>query len=163
MEAANARRNLKDFLSMYNQFTETCFERCVQNLNYRILTAQEEICTAKCIDKLVNVNHRQIFKYMEINPLNRKLDEIGVGADQAAAQSLPPTTTTANGLAEDAVQQAPQVAAVEGTSRPQEEGVADITVADSAAPIAGISNEDMKQASSGTDLMNDTQTDMEKR
>ncbi|XP_071504181.1 mitochondrial import inner membrane translocase subunit Tim10 B-like [Diadema antillarum] len=163
MEAANARRNLKDFLSMYNQFTETCFERCAQNLNYRILTAQEEICTAKCIDKLVNVNHRQIFKYMEINPLNRKLDEIGVGADQAAAQSLPSTTTAPTGLAEDAVEQAPQVTAAEGTSGSWEESAADMTVADAASPAAGISDEDMKQASSGTDSMNDTLTDMEKR
>lgn len=26
---------------MYNQFTETCFTRCVQNLNYRVLTPAE--------------------------------------------------------------------------------------------------------------------------
>ncbi|XP_780102.1 mitochondrial import inner membrane translocase subunit Tim10 B [Strongylocentrotus purpuratus] len=76
MEGDNARRNLRDFLSMYNQFTETCFTRCVQNLNYRVLTPAEDSCTSNCISKLINVNHREISTYMEINPLNRRLNEM---------------------------------------------------------------------------------------
>ncbi|XP_054754661.1 mitochondrial import inner membrane translocase subunit Tim10 B-like [Lytechinus pictus] len=72
---------------MYNQFTETCFTRCVQNLNYRVLTPMEETCTSKCISKLINVNHREISVYMEINPLNRRLNQMN-----SEEQGLQPET-----------------------------------------------------------------------
>lgn len=90
MDGELARRNLRDFLSMYNQFTETCFDRCIQNLNYRVLTPDEESCTSKCVSKLINVNHRQISVYMEINPLNRRLNEMGSGTNPEELQNPAP-------------------------------------------------------------------------
>ena len=35
-------RNFKDFLSIYNQMSEMCFNRCVINLNHRQLTEEEQ-------------------------------------------------------------------------------------------------------------------------
>ncbi|PIK41555.1 putative mitochondrial import inner membrane translocase subunit Tim10 B-like [Apostichopus japonicus] len=72
-QAEAARRNMKDFLTMYNNFTESCFNSCARNFNYRSLTPEEQRCTDRCTDKLVNINHRLISVYVEINPMNRQL------------------------------------------------------------------------------------------
>ncbi|XP_038055750.1 mitochondrial import inner membrane translocase subunit Tim10 B-like [Patiria miniata] len=80
-----ARRNLKDFLSMYNQFTELCFNHCIQNLNYRHMIPEEVACANRCAEKLVNVNHRLITTYMEINPLHKQA--AALEAAQAEATS----------------------------------------------------------------------------
>ncbi|KAJ8028124.1 Mitochondrial import inner membrane translocase subunit Tim10 B [Holothuria leucospilota] len=78
-----ARRNMKDFLTMYNTFTESCFNSCVKNFNYRYLTEEEKKCSENCTSKLVNINHRLISVYMDINPMNRQL-----AANQAQPANL---------------------------------------------------------------------------
>ena len=41
-------RNFKDFLSIYNQMSEMCFNRCVINLNHRQLTEEERnLCASR--------------------------------------------------------------------------------------------------------------------
>ncbi|XP_002737369.1 mitochondrial import inner membrane translocase subunit Tim10 B-like [Saccoglossus kowalevskii] len=66
-----AARNFKDFLTQYNKFTESCFGHCIANLNYRLLSQEEEACIDKCSSKLININHRMIGTYMELNPMNK--------------------------------------------------------------------------------------------
>ncbi|XP_072040702.1 mitochondrial import inner membrane translocase subunit Tim10 B-like [Amphiura filiformis] len=87
------RRNLRDFLQMYNKFTEECFTRCIQNLNYRAVTPEEQACTDRCATKLVNINHRLIWKYMEINPLNKQLAQLEAQAAQEQQQQVDGTAT----------------------------------------------------------------------
>ncbi|XP_022084477.1 uncharacterized protein LOC110975911 isoform X2 [Acanthaster planci] len=72
---------------MYNQFTELCFNHCVQNLNYRHLIPEEEVCANRCAEKLIHVNHRLISTYMEINPLHKQA--AALEAAQAEAASSP--------------------------------------------------------------------------
>ncbi|XP_029457755.1 mitochondrial import inner membrane translocase subunit Tim10 B [Rhinatrema bivittatum] len=61
-------RNLRDFLLVYNKMTEICFSRCVSNLNYRILTMEEEQCLDSCAVKLIRSNHRLMAAYVELMP-----------------------------------------------------------------------------------------------
>ena len=35
-------RNFRDFLSVYNQMSESCFNRCIINLNQRNLSEEEK-------------------------------------------------------------------------------------------------------------------------
>ncbi|XP_077984121.1 uncharacterized protein LOC144438817 [Glandiceps talaboti] len=86
MDEKAAVRNFRDFLTVYNTFTEKCFNHCVSNLNYRILTPEEEICVDRCASKLVNVNHRLIGTYMEVSPLAKMMgseDQGQIAASQA--------------------------------------------------------------------------------
>lgn len=51
-------RNFKDFLTIYNQMSEMCFNRCVVNLNGRNLTEEESACTDVCAEKQMKYNNR---------------------------------------------------------------------------------------------------------
>ncbi|NXF88497.1 T10B translocase, partial [Eubucco bourcierii] len=59
---------LRDFLLVYNRLTELCFRHCVSNLNYRLLTGQEEQCLEGCAGKLVHANHRLVRAYVATMP-----------------------------------------------------------------------------------------------
>uniref|UniRef100_A0A6M2CNE5 Mitochondrial import inner membrane translocase subunit n=1 Tax=Rhipicephalus microplus TaxID=6941 RepID=A0A6M2CNE5_RHIMP len=63
-----ALRNFRDFLLIYNRMTEMCFRQCVNNLNYRELTPDESQCVDHCAGKTINVNHRMMSVYMEVQP-----------------------------------------------------------------------------------------------
>ncbi|XP_067888859.1 mitochondrial import inner membrane translocase subunit Tim10 B isoform X2 [Heterodontus francisci] len=42
-------RNLRDFLLVYNKMTESCFNKCVTNLNYRTVTLAEKTSSLKTV------------------------------------------------------------------------------------------------------------------
>ncbi|XP_062549909.1 mitochondrial import inner membrane translocase subunit Tim10B-like [Armigeres subalbatus] len=57
-------RNLKDFLTLYNQVTELCFKSCVDNLFGRELSSDEIRCTDNCVGKFSSVNQRLMQVYV---------------------------------------------------------------------------------------------------
>jgi len=61
-------RNLRDFLTLYNSLTETCFNHCVIDLNHRDLVNTEESCLYRCIDKHINSNRRAMTVFTDIGP-----------------------------------------------------------------------------------------------
>ncbi|XP_067888858.1 mitochondrial import inner membrane translocase subunit Tim10 B isoform X1 [Heterodontus francisci] len=61
-------RNLRDFLLVYNKMTESCFNKCVTNLNYRTVTLAEESCINNCAGKLIHTNHRLMSAYVQLMP-----------------------------------------------------------------------------------------------
>ncbi|XP_059819498.1 mitochondrial import inner membrane translocase subunit Tim10 B [Hypanus sabinus] len=61
-------RNLRDFLLVYNKMTESCFNKCVTNLNYRNLTHIEETCISGCAGKQICTNHRLMSAYIQLMP-----------------------------------------------------------------------------------------------
>ncbi|XP_071609304.1 mitochondrial import inner membrane translocase subunit Tim10 B isoform X2 [Heliangelus exortis] len=67
-------RNLRDFLLVYNRMTQLCFQHCVCNLNYRLLTGEE--CLEGCTGKLLRSNHRLMGAYLGMVPtlLQRRRD-----------------------------------------------------------------------------------------
>nr|XP_013814201.1 PREDICTED: mitochondrial import inner membrane translocase subunit Tim10 B [Apteryx mantelli mantelli] len=82
-------RSLRDFLLVYNRMTELCFQRCVSNLNYRVLTRPEEMCLDSCAGKLVHSNHRLMSAYVALMPsiVQRRVSDYEASAAQAAANS----------------------------------------------------------------------------
>lgn len=59
-------RNLKDFLTLYNQVTELCFKSCVDNLFGRDLSSDEIRCTDNCVGKFSSVNQRLMQVYVGV-------------------------------------------------------------------------------------------------
>lgn len=80
---------LKDFLLLYNKITESCFVHCVNQLGQRDLTQDECRCVDVCTKKYVNVNHKVMQVYMEVQPqiVNRKIEEMNKQQAAMAAKA----------------------------------------------------------------------------
>lgn len=61
--------NFKDFLQLYNQMSEMCFNRCVINLNDRSLTSEEKSCSDVCAEKQMKFNNRLMGVYVVEQPI----------------------------------------------------------------------------------------------
>ena len=70
-------RNFRDFLSVYNQMSESCFNRCIINLNQRNLSEEEKACTDVCAEKQMKYNNRIMGVYVVEQPIatERKMKE----------------------------------------------------------------------------------------
>lgn len=62
---------------LYNKISEDCFRKCVYNMTQRNLDDEEARCISTCVQKHVNVNHKTMEFFAEINPIfqQRKLEE----------------------------------------------------------------------------------------
>ena len=97
-------RNFKDFLSIYNQMSEMCFNRCVINLNHRQLSEEEQVCSDVCAEKQMKYNNRIMGVYVveqpiaterkmkeaeeQANTVMNKLKEHGVEVDSLSQEEL---------------------------------------------------------------------------
>ncbi|XP_065883654.1 mitochondrial import inner membrane translocase subunit Tim9-like [Dysidea avara] len=55
----------KDFMSTFNQVTESCFTDCVNDFTTRRLTKQEADCTMHCVDKYIKMTQRLSLRLQE--------------------------------------------------------------------------------------------------
>ncbi|CAB4069094.1 unnamed protein product [Lepeophtheirus salmonis] len=62
-----ALRNFREFLEIYNQMSELCFNRCIDNLHSVRLSKEESECTDLCAGKHMTVNHKVLSSFMN-NP-----------------------------------------------------------------------------------------------
>jgi len=69
-------RNFKDFLLVYNQMSEICFNRCIVNLNSRNLSEEEAACSDVCVSKQMKFNQKAMGVYMVEQPkmLEKKME-----------------------------------------------------------------------------------------
>ena len=97
-------RNFKDFLSIYNQMSEMCFNRCVINLNHRQLSEEEQVCSDVCAEKQMKYNNRIMGVYVveqpiaterkmkeaeeQANTVMNKLKEQGIDVDNLSQEDL---------------------------------------------------------------------------
>ncbi|XP_074466967.1 mitochondrial import inner membrane translocase subunit Tim10 B [Sebastes fasciatus] len=115
MEAEGQLRNLRDFLLVYNRMTESCFQRCSSNFNYRNLTMDEERCVDSCAGKLIRSNHRLMSTYVQLMPrmVQRRMEEMeskaaenakaAEAAAAAAAHVEPPAIEAASPASQTAI------------------------------------------------------------
>ena len=77
MDTEAGLRNFRDFLSLYNQMSEMCFNRCVINLNHRQLSQEEQVCADVCAEKQMKFNNRIMGVYVVEQPIatERKMKE----------------------------------------------------------------------------------------
>ena len=69
LDADPGLRNFRDFLQLYNQMSEMCFNRCVINLNNRNLSDEERACTDVCAEKQMKYNNRIMNTYIVEQPI----------------------------------------------------------------------------------------------
>ncbi|XP_043465435.1 mitochondrial import inner membrane translocase subunit Tim10 B-like [Leptopilina heterotoma] len=80
-------RNFRDFLLLYNQISETCFNHCTNTFLTREISSYEDICVSNCAQKFVNTNHRVMEVYSEILPIfTKKMMEQQAAQAAAAAE-----------------------------------------------------------------------------
>ncbi|XP_064414193.1 uncharacterized protein LOC135356584 [Latimeria chalumnae] len=95
MEPEHQLRNLRDFLLAYNRMSEICFNRCASNMNYRLLTMEEEKCLDNCAGKLIHSNHRLMGAYVQLMPaiVQRRITDYeskAAVAEKDLSPELPP-------------------------------------------------------------------------
>ncbi|XP_042214812.1 mitochondrial import inner membrane translocase subunit Tim10B-like [Homarus americanus] len=83
-------RQFKDFLVLYNQISERCFNLCVTGFNNRELSEIETACVDRCVGKHISVNHKIMSVYTEVQPiyLQKRIDEMNKQVEQAQQQNL---------------------------------------------------------------------------
>ncbi|XP_064113094.1 mitochondrial import inner membrane translocase subunit Tim10 B-like [Macrobrachium nipponense] len=91
-EVESQFRQFKDFLYLYNQISEKCFDLCITRLHQRDLTETETACVDTCVGKQVSVNHKIMAVYSEVQPIymQKRLDEMNkqIEAQQQMAAQL---------------------------------------------------------------------------
>ncbi|XP_029158772.1 mitochondrial import inner membrane translocase subunit Tim10 B-like [Nylanderia fulva] len=80
-------RNLKDFLVLYNQISETCFKKCANTFLSREITSDEDLCINNCAQKYIHANHKIMEIFVEVQPImvRRRMEE--VNSTQAALEA----------------------------------------------------------------------------
>lgn len=65
----------KDFLQLYNEMTEMCFQRCVVNINVRKLDAEEISCVDSCVEKFITYNNKLMQNFVRAQSvlLNKRI------------------------------------------------------------------------------------------
>ena len=61
--------NFRQYATVYNELTETCFSSCVHDLGQRRLNGEESACADTCADKLIRATNRMVWRIAELNPL----------------------------------------------------------------------------------------------
>ncbi|XP_051161447.1 mitochondrial import inner membrane translocase subunit Tim9-like [Leptopilina boulardi] len=80
-------RNFRDFLLLYNQISETCFNHCTNTFLTREISPNEDVCVNNCAQKFVNTNHRVMEVYSEILPIfTKKMMEANAAQVAAAVE-----------------------------------------------------------------------------
>ena len=87
-EEESGLRNFRDFLTVYNQMSEMCFQRCVVSMNSRELTGEEQACADVCAEKQMKFNNRIMGVYLAEQPkaTERKMKEAEEQAEAAVAR-----------------------------------------------------------------------------
>ena len=64
-----AASNFRQYATVYNELTETCFSSCVHDLGQRRLNEEEAACADTCAAKLIQATNRMVWRVAELNPL----------------------------------------------------------------------------------------------
>ncbi|XP_014209619.1 mitochondrial import inner membrane translocase subunit Tim10 B [Copidosoma floridanum] len=81
-------RNFKDFLLLYNQISDSCFNRCANSFYTRECEPDEEKCVELCTNKFVLMNHRVMKTFMEVQAVivQKRMEELSAGQAAMEAQ-----------------------------------------------------------------------------
>ncbi|XP_063928229.1 mitochondrial import inner membrane translocase subunit Tim10 B [Zophobas morio] len=88
---ASGLRNFKDFLQLYNQMTERCFYRCIENTNSRHLTPSEIECSEECATKFIKFNNKLMMNFVnrQNDIMSRRIKEAEQMAENNQAVTVP--------------------------------------------------------------------------
>ncbi len=67
MEQIISDRQVNDTMQMYSTLVSRCFKDCIHDFTSKKLTAKENKCLDKCLDKFVKYSERVSLRFGELN------------------------------------------------------------------------------------------------
>lgn len=61
------KKQMKDFMNMYSNMVQRCFDDCVNDFTTKSLHSKEEGCVMKCVDKHLKSSERIGQRFQEQN------------------------------------------------------------------------------------------------
>ncbi|KJA16480.1 hypothetical protein HYPSUDRAFT_71323 [Hypholoma sublateritium FD-334 SS-4] len=61
------KRQMQDFLRMYSNLVEKCFNTCVNDFTSKALSSKEETCIMNCTEKFIKHSERVGARFAESN------------------------------------------------------------------------------------------------
>ncbi|GAA5852256.1 hypothetical protein JCM3775_003913 [Rhodotorula graminis] len=66
-EAMMQQKQMKDFMSLYQNLVERCFTSCCNDFTSKALSSKEEFCVNTCADKFLKHSERVGLRFSEQN------------------------------------------------------------------------------------------------
>ncbi|KAH7113825.1 Tim10/DDP family zinc finger-domain-containing protein [Dendryphion nanum] len=61
------KKQMKEFMNMYSNLVQQCFDGCVNGFESKSLTSREESCVMRCVDKHMKASQRLGDRFQEQN------------------------------------------------------------------------------------------------
>jgi len=61
------RKQVKDFMNLYSNLVQRCFNDCVNDFTSKSLASKEEACVFRCVDKFMKASERLGERFQEQN------------------------------------------------------------------------------------------------
>ncbi|KAK4506714.1 hypothetical protein PRZ48_000447 [Zasmidium cellare] len=73
------RKQMKDFMNMYSNLVQRCFNDCVTDFTSKSLASKEEGCVMRCVDKFLKSSERLGERFQEQNAAMAQQGGMGLG------------------------------------------------------------------------------------
>ncbi|KAK4635514.1 Mitochondrial import inner membrane translocase subunit tim9 [Fulvia fulva] len=73
------RKQMKDFMNMYSNLVQRCFNDCVSDFTSKSLLGKEEACVMRCVDKFLKSSERLGERFQEQNAQMAQQGGMGMG------------------------------------------------------------------------------------
>ncbi|EWC46606.1 mitochondrial import inner membrane translocase subunit tim9 [Drechslerella stenobrocha 248] len=64
-QAVVEKRQMKEFMTMYSNLVQRCFDDCINDFTSKTITNKEEGCINKCVDKWLKGSERMGQRFAE--------------------------------------------------------------------------------------------------
>jgi len=61
------RKQMKEFMTMYQNLVQKCFDDCINDFSSKSLGSREENCVMRCVDKSLKASERLGNRFQEQN------------------------------------------------------------------------------------------------
>ncbi|KAF2453609.1 Tim10/DDP family zinc finger-domain-containing protein [Lineolata rhizophorae] len=67
LQSIMERKQMKEFMTMYSNLVQSCFDSCINDFTSKSLGSREESCVMRCIDKHLKSSERMGNRFQEQN------------------------------------------------------------------------------------------------
>ncbi|KAJ3010453.1 protein transporter tim9 [Thoreauomyces humboldtii] len=79
MNAYIEQKQMKDFLRLYANLVDRCFDHCVNDFTSKALSTKEDTCLNRCVDKFIKHSERVGLRFGEQNALLQQQQQQQMG------------------------------------------------------------------------------------
>ncbi|KAF4308136.1 protein transporter tim9 [Botryosphaeria dothidea] len=67
LQSRMERKQMKEFMTMYSNLVQRCFDDCITDFSTKSLGSREEGCVMRCVDKILKGSERLGNRFQEQN------------------------------------------------------------------------------------------------